>query len=281
MVNNSGQRLFLTGSVSSDYCSILLNKFSDLRDCNSLDLYGIGGTVSRDSTLVFPLPSVEASKDLGAPFSGRGVLLSNSSVRVVLGGPIFAAVGDEFLGTCPELSSNRVFSCKTESSFTVLGTLPATRNTVRYTVERCRNAVSNDGYLITKFNEVKGVLTRGLILLKTGIAIDTEGPSSLTCMGTLNCGTLGARGLEAMGQFSVIFGAVPGLVFSERLLVGASAGALVVSLTSLPKKISFSATRGLKVCTIETLSLPKGYTPGATKRVVGAAMFSVVGRICE
>ncbi len=85
-----------------------------------------------DSVMVFPIPAAGSGRAIFYPRAGQGVCLDR--VRGRLAGRLVLYYGCDF-------TNGGFVSCGALSDFSLLGTMPATRNTLRVTVERASCAI--------------------------------------------------------------------------------------------------------------------------------------------
>ena len=275
IIGGDKRQLYCAKALSDDGYEVAIGGFDSIKEMKNIEVTTPFEAALMSEVIVLPLPSVNESGRIPAPFCKEDIALSDDLLSAMKGKKVFCGFSEKLISAAPKLSADIRDYYKREE-FTVLNAVVTAEGAIELAMRNYEGTINGARCLVCGFGRIGKALSNILKPMGAELTVSARKPSDLAWIKSMGARAVRTDRLMCEEGFDIIFNTVPSKIFTCVLLAKIAGKALIVDLASGEGGVDFYSAERLGIEAIHALSLPGKCAPKTAGEIIRNTIYHIL-----
>ncbi len=275
VIGGDKRQLYCARSLCDDGYDVAIGGFDAVSEMKNIEVTTPFEAALMSEIIILPLPCINKSGRIPAPFSKEDIVLSDDLLRAMKGKRVFCGMAESLKSIYPVLSEN-VYDYYLREEFAVLNAVATAEGALEIAMKNYEGTINSSRCLVCGYGRIGRALTGMLIPLGADVTVSARKASDLAWIKSVGARAVRSDKLIEEKGFDIIFNTVPHKILNCVLLARIATDALVIDLASGEGGVDYYCAERLGITAIHALSLPGKAAPKTAGEIVKNTIYHIL-----
>lgn len=275
IIGGDKRQLYCARALCDDGYDVAIGGFDTVSEMRNVEVTTPFEAALMSEIIVLPLPCVNKSGRIPAPFSKEDIVLSDDLLRAMKGKRIFCGMADLMKSRYPQLSDS-LYDYYEREEFAVLNAVVTAEGALEIAMKSYEGTVGSARCLVCGYGRIGRALTGMLTPLGADVTVSARKAADLAWIKSAGARAVRSDKLIEEKGFDIIFNTVPHRILNCVLLARIATDALIIDLASGDGGVDYYCAERLGINAIHALSLPGKSAPKTAGEIVKNTIYHIL-----